>query len=282
MKFSLFVCFTALLCPVMAQNSSNGAMPDIILPSQQNSAGPTSSGEPQDSTSVGHGAIPDKLKGLGFLRMDVLAYFSMENKATGGLTWSAGPIKVKATDPVSFKKDGGRTYADFSSTGARLVFDPPLLLGGNYTLAAWIQTPTPNNHGVIWRGSIEKGNERGCLLFLEENGISYADPKWKNAQYAVTKSPLNGWYHFAVTFDGNVTQCFLNGSPLDSYQGCLSDDLLTVGSSPYDNSDGKTRSAGISEQYIFSRALSQDEIKQVMEFSKPSATAPPASAVPGR
>ena len=76
------------------------------------------------------------------------------------------------------------------------------------------------NHGVIWHGA-------GMLLSLGEKNMSY----WLNgreAKYAEFAEPLAGWYHVAVEFDGQKTQAFLNGKPLDSVKGNVSKNLLSI------------------------------------------------------
>jgi hypothetical protein len=263
MKLSSLLCFLALVYPALAQ-TPDAPTPEIVLPSQQtNDSAPVAPGPP-DSLLLVQSPMPEKLNGLGDLVNDIVAYFPMDDTNLGCLAWSTKPVGVVAVGNVVIKQDGGRTYADFSAPGSHLTFNPPLRLGNAFTLAAWIQTPTPKNHGDIWHGS-----GKGCFLYVTDNSLAhlFADA---HAPYATTKTPLSGWYHVAITYDGEVTQCYLNGIPLDAYKGTISDDLGYVGGSQYPEFSDSTRCAGIDEQYVFDRALNADEIKQVMDFSKPS------------
>jgi hypothetical protein len=99
-----------------------------------------------------------------------------------------------ATDQVVIKNKDNRTYGDFREPGARLVFDPPLDLGRRFTIAAWVETPAPKDHGVIWHGA-------GALLIVLPASLDY----WTGGtggKYAKTASPLSGWSHVAVVSDG--------------------------------------------------------------------------------
>ena len=90
----------------------------------------------------------------------------------------------------------------------------------------------------------------------------------KEGTYAKTASPLTGWHHVAVVSDGNKTQAFLDGIPLDPVKGTVSSDLQTIGNHP-DSLYDKRMAGGIDEQYIFSRPLTADDIKKVMALSQP-------------
>ncbi len=230
MKRRTLLCFLVMIVTAAAQTPPDAPTPEIVLPSQQQPTIPRMS-RPAPS-----------------------CWRSSRCRAssTDSATWST------TLSPIS----RWTTYTDFSAQGARLIFKPPLRLASHYTIMAWIQAPTPRNHGDIWHGS-----GKGCVLFIGANllGHLFID---NEAPYAQTKTSLNGWYHMAITSDGYQTQCFLNGTPLDIAKGLISDDLGYEGSSPYPEFDDKTRCAGIDEQYIFNRILTADEIKQVMDFSK--------------
>jgi hypothetical protein len=198
---------------------------------------------------------------LGGVTSELLAYFPMDDTEKGCLAWSRKPISVSATSQVVIRNENGRSYADFREPGARLICNPPLELGRRFTLAAWVEAPAPKNHGVIWHG-------RGALLMLLPASLEY----WtagKGGTYAKTGTPITGWSHVAVVSDGSKTQGFLNGIPLDPVKGTVSSDLITVGSHPESQHHHWMMAGGIDEQYVFTRPLTPEDIKKVMEFSQP-------------
>ena len=90
----------------------------------------------------------------------------------------------------------------------------------------------------------------------------------KGGTYAKTAAPLTGWHHVAVVSDGNKTQAFLDGTPLDAVKASVSGDVKTIGNHPNSQHHHWMMAGGIDEQYFFSRPLSPDEIKKLMAFSQ--------------
>ena len=210
-----------LLLSVLALHSSlcgqTPAEPEIILPSQEKKS--------SDSPTLTSVPTPLAYKALGQMASDLVAYFSMDNATKGGLAWSRQPLRVTATDEVVIKEADGRQYADFSRKGACLILTPPVPLGKRFSIAAWVQTPAPQNHATIWSGS-------GALLIVKAASLSYWSAASRGGDYAKTAKPLNGWIHVTVNCDGSKTQAFLNGNALDSVKGSVSSSLANVGNSP--------------------------------------------------
>ena len=255
MKPTIILGLIALTFPAFAQTPSVPPTPEIILQQQKK--------KQADSRTLAGQPLPIALNALGSLANDLIAYFPMDDTAKGCLAWSRKPISVTATSEVEIKEADGRRYADFSRSGACLVFDPPLDLGRHYTLTAWVQAPAPPKKGAIWHGA-------GGLLFLGDKELSYWVATTKvGGDYAKTAAPLAGWMHVAVVADGSKTQAFLNGTPLDSVKGIVSQNLITVGTHPEAQLHDLMRAAGIDEQYFFSRNLSPDEIKRLIILTQP-------------
>ena len=237
----------------LAQAPAPPATPQIILPSKQD-----------DSRLAAGRETPRELLPLTSLATALVAWFPMDTTARGGLRWSRKPIEVTASSKITIRTEGGRTYADFNATGAKITFDPPLELGRRYTLAGWVQTPVPQNHGVVWHGS------SGTFLFLQKQSLHYWDGAAnKGGVYAKTADPLAGWLHLAVVCDGNKTTAYLNATPLDAAKGSLSRDLRVIGNSPDTQHHHWMMAAGLDEHFIFDRPLSAEEIKRLMLFTQP-------------
>lgn len=247
-KIALCLSVVAMPCWSFAQTQSLTS-PEVILPSQQKKL--------EDSRYAAGLPMPAGVTRLGVLATDLVAYFPMDDKAKGCMGWSRRPISVTASKEVEIKQEGARKFADFSAKGARLIFDPPLDLSTRFTLAAWVQAPAPQKHGVIWHGP-------GGILAVLENSLTYwpASVK-KEGNYARTTAPLSGWIHVAVAYDGGKTQAFLNGAPLDSFGGSVSSTLQTVGNHPDPMHHHWMMAAGIDEQYFFLRNLTAAEVRKV-------------------
>lgn len=254
MKLILFLSAMVMAGRIIAQSPNTLVKPEIIRPSQQ---------KKPETGALGISPLQSRLNSLGLLTADLLAYFPMDDTANGCLGWSRKPLKVVASGDVQIKNDGFRKYADFTQKGARLVFDPPFDLGRPYTLAAWVLAPAPQKHGVIWHGS-------GALMVILPNELQYWVASTNKAGiYARTGTPLNGWVHVAVTYDGNKTQAFLNGIELDAVKGAVTSNLTTIGNHPSAEHQHWMMANGIDEQFIFGRALNANEIKRLMQFSQP-------------
>lgn len=243
---SLILLLT-MLTPLLAQ----GQKPAVILPS---------GGE--DSQKLASAGVPNYLAGLGVLQNDLLAYFSMDAKAAGGLTWSRVPIGVHCTSEVVQKNEEGRSYLNFAAKKAKVKFDPDLRISGAFTLTAWVFVPV-NRLAIIWHG------EDSLLLSISKTGLGYYDGgKKKSGGFGGAASPLQGWHHVAIAIGQGKTQAFLDGQPLAVVNGTIDSVLKSVGNRPR-KYDEELMASGIDEQLFFTRALSASEVAAVMAFSKP-------------
>lgn len=242
-----------LSAAVVAQQPAAQSTPEIILPSKQD-----------DSRQAASREVPRELLPLTSLTASLVAWFPMDSTDRGGLRWSRKPLVVKASSKITIRTGEGRVYADFNANGARISFEPPLELGRRYTLAGWVQTPAPQHHGSVWCGSA------GEQLYVLKQSLEYWNVSArKSGTYAKTAAPLTGWHHLAVTSDGNKTLAYLNGTPLDPVQGSLSKDLSTIGNNNSAQHQHWMMTAGLDEHFIFDKPLSVEEIKRLMQFSRP-------------
>lgn len=215
-----------------------------------------------ESQKLASASVPNYLADLGVLQNDLLAYFSMDAKAAGGLAWSRVPLGVHSTKEVAQTNEGGRSYLHFGVKGAKVKFDPDLRISGAFTLTAWVFVPV-NRLGTIWHG------EDSLLLSISKTGLGYYDGgKKKGGGFGKGASPLQGWHHVAIAIGQGKTQAFLDAQPFAIVNGTLDSVLKSVGNRPHKH-DGEIMAGGIDEQLFFTRALSASEVAAVMAFSKP-------------
>jgi len=72
-----------------------------------------------------------------------------------------------------------------------------------------------------------------------------------------------------TSFDGQKTQAFLNGKPLNPVKGNVSRDLEAIGNHPSSEHRGWMMASGIDEMYIFNRVLPADDIVSLARVGKP-------------
>lgn len=244
---------TSLLC--LAANAQDPA-PTLIIPGSKE-------GQPA-SLKLASSVKPHPLDNLGALGEQLIAYFAMDSLETGGLTWSRTPMAVRATPQVVVKMEQGRTFLDFSANKAAVTFTPPLKLGIHFTLAAWVQLPAPQNNGKIWSGS------GGEILYVREKKVAYWPASVnKEVAWAESTEPLRGWHHVAVVVDGRKAQAYLDARPLAAVHDMDIKDLYIVGNQREEQNRHRCMAAGIDEQYLFARSLTDKEIAALMNLNKP-------------
>ena len=216
-----------------------------------------------ESEKLSRGIPPMFLDGLRELRPQLTAYFSMEAKLPGGLTWSRTPIGVGTSDLVEAKEADGRKYLDFSVKGSVARFNPPLKMGAGGTICAWVKLPGPTSHALVWQGPT------GDYLRVDGKKIccwSAATTKFED--FAEATEILTGWHHLALVKTGKKVQAFMDGKPLAVVTSMVFEELTHMGNHK-DLDDQMV--PGIDEQYIFRKALTPAEVTAVMEFSKKEA-----------
>ncbi|MCD6506247.1 LamG domain-containing protein [Candidatus Poribacteria bacterium] len=147
------------------------------------------------------------------------------------------------------------------------------------SVLAWVQVKNWAN----WARVVARGNWTPAMdqyQFLLLLGGSTGDIgfcvsiKGERAKYAgkpVLK--VNQWHHVAGTSDGQQVKLYVDGEFLGSSASAapinrVDDEPLTIGCGYANNSRSSFFSGNVDEVAIFSRALSQDEIKELMNGLK--------------
>ncbi len=209
-------------------------------------------------------AAERKLNELGPLKADLDLWLNLDSTEDGGVAWSRTKVKVRDTSEVEIKEEAGQRWMDFSAAGSVLKFEPALPLG-TYTLSTWMLVPAPRQHAMIWQGG--KGN--GSPLYVSDTGL-YGWSELRHAQVTFAHLPkgFSGWHHFAVTCDGKTTTAFLDGHRVGAVDEVLSTNILSIGNHWHRAHQHWMMCAGLDDQLIFRRALTEPELRKVMKFGR--------------
>jgi hypothetical protein len=222
----------------------------------------------------------DALKPLGPLQSNLTAWFSFDQKAKGGVGWSAEPIRCELSSSVQLVDVERGKVASFSNEGSVLKFTPSFTLGPRFTLAAWASFPIPKEHrGIFFHGL------RSVLLRMQDTGqfsCWVAGPPGKDALYSETVARLKGWHHIALSVDGKESKLYLDGQLFGSVPFVVSEDLVSVGNQPEKQHQHWMMVESMDDLFIFDRELTEAEIAKVMPLrfasfavAKPAATPRP-------
>lgn len=159
---------------------------------------------------------------------------------------------------------------DLSAQGQFASGTESLYLNSNtVTFSAWIK---PNGAQPNWAGLLFfRGGSTTCGINFRDNG-SQLGYHWNDYYWDWTGGPDvndNEWNHIALVVTPNAAKLYLNGVSYDnnsSHPTEAFDTPLRVGNDPA--SSARTFNGLIDEVCIYNRALSQNEIRELMHLTK--------------
>ncbi len=212
-------------------------------------------------------AAERKLDELGPLKADLDLWLSMDSTERGGVAWSRAKVRVLPTSEVEVKEDAGHRWLDFSAPGSLLKFEPALPLA-TYTLSTWMLVPAARRHALIWQG----GKGSGTPLFVTDTGLyGWSELRSSQVTFALLPKGFSGWHHFAVTCDGKTTTAFLDGLKAGSVPEVLATNILSIGNHWQRAHQHWMMCAGLDDQLIFRRPLTEQEVRKVMKWGRQQA-----------
>ena len=233
MSFSAFV-IAGLIASLHADDSAAGKKPDAVMP----------------------------------FKDDLEMWLSLDSLENGGVAWSRVPVGASVTKEVAIHEKDGRKYMDFQRPGAALQFAPAFKLGDNYTLCTWMLFPAPKGNAVVWQGDGKKTS--GCALYVTGKALmAWSGTADAPRRYADLPQGIQGWHHLAITADGSETHAFLDGKAAGSIKEIVATDLRSIGNHWMKAHQQWMMCAGLEGQFVFRRALTAEEIQNVMQFEKP-------------
>lgn len=150
---------------------------------------------------------------------------------------------------------------------------PTLDIEESLTLAIWANVESlPDGSNALFMKAtaymlhITTGGDGVKIDPLVFIGGSYGD--WPTP--VVVSGPLGEWHHYAATYDGTKYDLFVDGVLIDSYDRVSSgpidqdDNPLTIGRDSRGCCNMRNSLCTIDEAVVFSRALSEAEIAEVM------------------
>ena len=159
---------------------------------------------------------------------------------------------------------------DIANVGEYSAGSNPLLLNSNnVTMSAWIK---PDGTQAEWAGVLFfRGGSTTCgINFRDVPGqIGY---HWDGDKWGWDQGPMvneNEWAHVALVITPSAATLYLNGvgySNAGNHDAEAFDTPLIIGKDP--NSSARTFNGLIDEVCIYDRALSQNEIRELMHLTK--------------
>ena len=137
-----------------------------------------------------------------------------------------------------------------------------------YTFTAWIKLDEYNpdaNTGAVVMGNYS-GDSKGTIFYISNSGILSVRPHPGVDTKGTTKIPTGEWTHIAATLEESTARVFVNGKEDGNgdsagYAGGISK-TFTIGKASW--YDGSFFTGIIDEAGLFNIALSENEIKDVM------------------
>lgn len=134
----------------------------------------------------------------------------------------------------------------------------------NISYAFWLNAKPQNSDGyerlIVYFIDI---NNSTAHVSLDQNSV-LSSGLGLQAGWAETGIASNTWTHVAVTFDGNANKLYINGVLVDTNQAEAEISSyftnLIIG---YNTDSNKYFKGSVDELYLYNRALSQAEVKQL-------------------
>jgi hypothetical protein len=189
------------------------------------------------------------------------------------------------------------TALDFNGDdGVEIPDDAALQLPNAFTVSCWIyprgtKDAGGNDHaGVVWKGTLigwgtDVYNYR--IATVDDNGLTFGtcgggvEAHFKDA----VLPDFNAWYHLAYTADGSISVAYVNAAEI----GNRSDEITYVVSEGEPVRIGWSQGQGgdinklvyfdgiIDDVVIYDRALSADEVSELMTDGLPATAVDPAA-----
>lgn len=173
-----------------------------------------------------------------------------------------GPERVEGKIDGAMEFDGEEQQS-MSTIAASIMMDPY-----PYTFTAWIKMDEYNpdgNTGAVVMGNYG-GNGQGTIFYVSNIGKLSARPHSGTDLKGGTTIPIGEWTHIAATLEESSLKLYVNGEEDGNgtsagYVGGASKTFVIGRASWY---EGSFFTGIIDEAGLFSKALSQAEIKDVM------------------
>lgn len=157
-----------------------------------------------------------------------------------------------------------QTANDGEAQSAVITTDPGVPLGNNpFSLSFWFKRTSEN--GSCWcgigYGSSGTGNRIAWGLINDYPGVTYWAQDYFQSEFSLITD--TNWHHIVVTFDGDNTKNYIDGSLVWEWEGgsvSIDWEYITIGD-PWEYYQSNGRYA---DYYIYPRVLQPYEIAQLL------------------
>jgi hypothetical protein len=208
----------------------------------------------------------------------LMLYFPFDEKPKDGVVHNAALGKLHGTAfGAAWTEDGhnGGAFSFSNDYQDRIeVADDPALRLQQLTLSAWVY-PEDKQHAT-WRGIITKTNSGswsngfGLARYTGSPAVHFF-VNYYSGPTASHEVPNHQWSHVAATYDGKAMVLYVNGERVSeadpgSYGPQIrhSEHPLQIGNAP----SGYNWIGKIDEVMLFSRVLSDREVKRIFELTR--------------
>ena len=184
--------------------------------------------------------------------------------------------------PTFSDENTGGVVFDGANDYIRILHSSSIAPTSAITYAAWARSS--NWTGITsQRNIISKTQNGGYQITVDHawhtekvGSLINIGGTYRTVSYPLT-SLTNGWHNFLCTFDGRYLHLYVDGVKVDTYDNTTtssvyyaSSNVLMIGAEPGGTfyPDGNYWNDRISSAFVYSRALTADEVRQNFEATK--------------
>ena len=207
--------------------------------------------------------------------------FNKKFFTTGGIVASTPPSGGGAFDPlqnfetVTYTGNGStqkitgyiRKGAAFNGSSSKVVLPNSSFQTSAFTVSAWCNVTANGSENSIFEFTDTNSGDNQSVILLSAGSTSkssrflFRNRTTNEYSYEPIGTPLSGWNHYCMTFDGSTVKSYINGSEVDSASFSITNTIASTSEVLLGLSAGdRFLNGSIDQVRIFDKALSQGEV----------------------